>query len=340
MSKNGAQIRPVSEDIKPVLVDAGVISNEPVSSGLYETLFHAPELALQSRPAQFIAVKVSAGRDPFLRRPFSIARVDRNRGTVGILWARVGYGTEVMSRWRPGETVNLLGPLGNGFPPVRFKHLILVAGGTGIAPMPFVCSESLNKNPAASITLLYGATDKNSMYPVHRLAQEIPRVAVWVSTEDGSYGKKGLVTGLLEDCLTRVLGHNEGDYGHGSMGASDGKNQNDAADARGEFSDPGILVFACGPKPMLSAVKAIAAPAKVPLYVSLEERMACGLGLCRGCAARRAGRFEAEDPVGFLEQAGTGGSHTNWPSSQVEDSYFHVCLDGPVFSAEDVDLEG
>ncbi len=309
MSQDGP-VGPQAEEPRPVLVDAEVLSNEAISLGLYETVFRAPELALEARPAQFIGVKVSAGRDPFLRRPFSIARVDRNRGTVGILWARVGYGTELMSRWRPGETVNLLGALGNGFRPGRFKHLILVAGGTGIAPMPFVCLESFKENPRASISLLYGVKDKDSMYPVDRLTQEIPGVAVQVSTEDGSYGKKGLVTGLLEDCLTRVSGQ------------------------------PSILVFACGPKRMLSAVKAITTSARIPLYVSLEERMACGLGLCRGCAVRRAGGFKSKNPVDSVEQPGPGGSYTGRSSIRAGDSYFHVCLDGPVFSAEDVDLEG
>lgn len=340
MSQDGC-VGPDAGEPRPVLVDAEVLSNQAVSLSLYETVFRAPELALKARPAQFIGVKVSAGRDPFLRRPFSIARADRNRGTVGILWARVGYGTELMSRWRPGETVNLLGPLGNGFRPGRFKHLILVAGGTGIAPMPFVCSESFKENPAASITLLCGAKDKDSMYPMDRLTRETSRLAVQVSTEDGSYGKKGLVTGLLEDCLTRVLSQNrEGDYDGSSTFVSTGMNPNDAGDARNETSGPGILVFACGPKGMLSAVKAITAPAKIPLYVSLEERMACGLGLCRGCAVRRASGFKSKDPVDSAEQPGTGGSHTGRLSSWAENSYFHVCLDGPVFSAEDVDLGG
>lgn len=340
MSQDGC-VEPDAEEPRPVLIDAEVLSNEAISHALYETVFRAPELALKARPAQFIGVKVSTGRDPFLRRPFSIARVDRNRGTVGILWARVGYGTELMSRWRPGETVNLLGPLGNGFRPGRCKHLILVAGGTGIAPMPFICAESFKENPTASITLLYGAKDKNSMYPVHRLTQETPWLAVQVATEDGSYGKKGLVTGLLEDCLTRVLSQNrEGDYDASSTFVSAKKNPGDAGDTRNEASGPGILVFACGPKGMLSAVKAITTSAKIPLYVSLEERMACGLGLCRGCAVRRARGFKLEDPLDSVEQLGTGGSYPGRSSSRVGDSYFHVCLDGPVFSAEDVDLEG
>ena len=314
MNENSTRDALVPESPGPVVLDAAIVSSEQVSAGLYETVFCAPELAHRARPAQFIAVKVREGRDPFLRRPFSISRVDREQGTVGILWARVGYGTGLMSRWKAEEMVNILGPLGNGFMPGRFGHLVLVAGGTGIAPMPFIMSESLRQCPGTSVTLLYGAKDKGSVYPVARLTQESRTVEIRVSTEDGSFGRKGLVTDLLGEHLEQLLRKDEDAHRKRSEGDYGKSGDDDPSNARNKGSVPNAVVFACGPGPMLSAVKAVTVRAGVPLYVSLEERMGCGVGLCRGCAVRGAGR--------------------------PENSYLHVCVDGPVFSAEDVDLGG
>lgn len=303
------------DDERPVMVEAAVVKNEGICDSLYSTVFFSPELASRIHPAQFLAIKVRPGPDPFLRRPFSVSMAGLPEGTVQIVWAKVGRGTELMTMWREGDLVNILGPLGNGFLPRSFGHLIIVAGGTGIGPVPFMIRRILEENPESRITLLYGARSRGGLYPPDRLPAG-PNLSVIAATEDGSFGERGLVTDLL---ASRLAGLSTSDSGTGTgftgrTGAvgSGARSEQPAGDGAGD-----VLAFACGPRPMLSVVKKLTRAAGVPLYVSLEERMGCGAGLCRGCAARASNRSERAT------------SH-----------YLHVCVDGPVFAAEEVDLEG
>jgi dihydroorotate dehydrogenase electron transfer subunit len=194
---------------------------------------------------------------------------------VEFLYKRVGKGTELLSKCRPNDPIRLLGPLGRGFKVLSGSPSIVIGGGLGIAPLLYL-AETLPAAPPSAIIL--GG----------RSSQDVPRIQefavlphkIFISTEDGTRGHRGLVTDLLE----RELGAAE--------------------------TLP-IMVYACGPLPMMRAVNAIAARAGVPCKVSLEARMACGIGLCLGCAVPQAG--------------GAG--------------YKHVCRDGPVFDADAIDWD-
>jgi dihydroorotate dehydrogenase electron transfer subunit len=221
-------------------------------------------------------LRVSSGacRDPLLRRPLSVHRIGID-GTAEFLYKRVGKGTELLSRYRPNDPIGLLGPLGRGFKVPSGTTCIVVGGGLGIAPLLYL-AETLPAAPPSAIIL--GG----------RSSQDVPRIEdfaalphkVLITTEDGTLGYRGLVTELLEREL-------------------------------GESKVVPIMIYACGPLPMMRAVNEIAARAGVSCQVSLEARMACGIGLCLGCA---------------VPQAGRGG-------------YKHVCRDGPVFDAGSIDWE-
>jgi dihydroorotate dehydrogenase electron transfer subunit len=226
-------------------------------------------------PGQFLMVKVSDGRDPLLRRPFSIynildpkgARVRGGHGpTIEILYKVAGRGTEIMSRWEPGHLVDILGPLGNGFPPLKARgKLLIVAGGVGIASFYL-----LTKRYAGS-TLLFGVRGKNDV----SLARDFKALGtrVRVATEDGSVGEKGLVTKLV-----------------------------------GKEVRPDTVIFASGPTGMLKAVSQLARKNGIRCFVSMERAMACGIGVCLGCAVKTK-----------------------------REGYKMSCSDGPVFDCEEIE---
>ncbi len=206
------------------------------------------------RPGQFVMLKASAGYDPLLRRPLGIYGVIGAKGGfvltgrgIEVLYRVVGRGTRLLSLKRPGECVDVLGPLGNGFPPVsgKGKGIIFVAGGMGLAPLSLV-AKTVNRG-----VFLFGARDKSQAALARGLKGLGCRVRV--STEDGSVGEKGLVTGLL----------------------------------RQEVSKRSV-VYACGPAGMLKAVARVASEAGARCRVSLERAMACGMGACLGCAVKSA----------------------------------------------------
>ncbi|MFZ5564540.1 MAG: dihydroorotate dehydrogenase electron transfer subunit, partial [Thermodesulfobacteriota bacterium] len=191
---------------------------------------------------------------PFLPRPFSIYRVTAE-GRVDILYRVVGRATRAMADLRPDDTINLLGPLGNGFSPGRnIKRAFLVAGGIGVPPIAFLARRMAGMaGPQVRCTVfLGGATAADILCGEDFSALGLE---VHVTTEDGSAGTKGLVTGILAPAF--------------------------------ENKDPDA-VFACGPLGMLQAVGRMAAARNVKCQVSIETMMACGMGACMGCAVRSA----------------------------------------------------
>jgi dihydroorotate dehydrogenase electron transfer subunit len=229
-----------------------------------------------SLPGQFVMLspgaKGAAERsDPLLPRPMAIYRVKRSNGTaeVEILFKRHGRGTALLAAVRPGERVGLVGPLGHGFEaPAPGERPILVAGGTGIAS---VFELAARLGPDARVLLgARGAVDLMAVDDFAALEANLE-----IATEDGSRGHRGLVTELLEAALV------------------------ESAAAR---------VYACGPTPMMRAAAAIAAAREVPCIVSLENPMACGFGVCLGCAAPRS-----------------------------DGGFSLVCRDGPMFDAATID---
>ena len=241
-------------------------------------LLSAPLIAKSAKPMQFVMVKAREGLDPFLRRPFSLSHISRDDGIIGITWDVIGRGTEIMALWEPGQDVPVLGPLGNGLdlPKAAGQHrrLHLVAGGTGLAPM-FPVAEAA-KDAGWEVRVFYGA--RSSEYLLDYSPLEALGCSVEVATDDGSSGTRGFVTDLARPALS--------------------------------VAGPGDMAVSCGPTPMTRALKRLCEDLSVPLYVSLEERMACGTGLCKGCAVKSA----------------------------KSEGYFHVCSDGPVFLSTNVDL--
>lgn len=281
-----------------VQVRARVISNDPVAAMIFYLRLDAPEVARRARPGQFIGVKVSPGIAPLLRRPFSLCTFDPTTGAVGILYRTVGQGTRLLSQCGPGDELDLIGPLGRGFPVgAGSGAAVLVGGGIGVAPLPALARALVAAG--REVIALVGARTSQELAGVPMLSEAGARVEV--CTDDGTAGRRGPVTDLLQEVL--------------------------AAGDAGE-------VHACGPGPMLGAVQTLCRRYRVPGYLSLEERMACGVGACLGCACR------AKSPVaspGSLDGSRTSeGARQRTASERV--AFKKVCLDGPVFPAEEVYL--
>jgi dihydroorotate dehydrogenase electron transfer subunit len=220
-------------------------------AGAYQALtLVAPGIAEHARPGQFVHVLAGQDRSFPLRRPFSIHRVERPGlalGTVEIVFDVVGAGTLALSRLRPHDVVDLLGPLGRPFtPPPAPTGCVLVGGGYGTAPLFFLATELRTRR--CRVDFVVGAASAARLLD----AMEAKRLghSLTVTTDDGSAGRRGLVTDPLGDLLART-----------------GAGQ----------------VYACGPMPMLAAVSRVAAAAGVPCQVAVEEQMACGTGICFSC---------------------------------------------------------
>ena len=227
----------------------------------YKTAFEAPRFAAEAVPGQFFMVEVGCGTEPFLRRPMSLHRfvrgADGNPTGFELLYKVVGRGTELLSKVRVGDTVEVLGPLGHGFWIVeRAVDHYMVIGGTGVAPMAALAEMLVLSGITPKV--LYGA--RTSTQLVCEQDFEEINVDLTLFTEDGSLGVKGMVTGGFEDLLSSASGD--------------------------EKEHRAMAVYACGPRGMLSAVTRLAHRAGVPCQVSLESRMGCGLGACMSCAVR------------------------------------------------------
>jgi len=225
---------------------ASVISNDEVMPGVYLIWLESPQIAAEAKPGQF--VMVGCGEESLLRRPLSIHQL-ADTTKLAFLFTVVGKGTHWLSQRQVGGAVDLLGPLGNGYSiHSTSHHLLLVAGGIGIAPLVFLAQEALNQG--SSVTLLLGASTATQLYPGHLLP---PEAELITTTEDGTAGKKGMITDLLPDFV----------------GWAD-------------------QIFACGPASMyrdMAARSRQLLKAK-PVQTSLEVRMGCGLGICYGCTVK------------------------------------------------------
>jgi dihydroorotate dehydrogenase electron transfer subunit len=235
---------------------APVISNTPLSApGHFVLTFAAPEMAHEALPGQFIAVYAETGLQ-ILRRPFSIYTADAATGICSILYSVYGPTTRAMAAMQPGDTIDLIGPLGGRVftADERFGvHHVMVGGGYGIPPLAFLAQRILAKDPAAKVTLVVGARTANLLVGTEGMAEI--GVNVQCCTNDGSFGYPGLVTGFLETLLT-------------------------------ENNGP-IQIYTCGPTPMMRAVGEMAIRFEAPCQVSMETFMPCGIGICMGCAVKR-----------------------------------------------------
>ena len=249
-------------------VNAVIHSQEKLAEGIYSTWLDAPEMAEAAVPGQFIAVYTN---DPskLLPRPISICEADKENGRLRIVYRIAGAGTKEFSECKAGDTLDIMGPLGNGFP-LKKKKAFLIGGGIGIPPM----LETAKQLDAEKIMVL-GYRDELFLNKEFEAYGD-----VYIATEDGSAGTKGNVM--------------------------------DAIRENGLEAD---AIFACGPAPMLRAIKAYALEKGIPCWISMEERMACGVGACLACVCK----------------------------SKDVDAHSHVhnkrvCKDGPVFLSTEVEL--
>ncbi len=253
---------------------AAILSNKPAGRGYHRLVLRAPEVAAAAIPGQFVMLRVSENRDPLLARPFGISSLP-SRSSIELIYRVVGRGTLLLTGMEAGHSLGLLGPIGNGFPvPEPGAAPVLIAGGSGFPPLYFF---SLRHGTSAHVFL--GARNRECL-PPSGIVKSFREAAagVHISTEDGSAGKKGMTTDLLNAFLAR------------------------------REQKTRLVVYACGPHAMLAAVSKSAADHAVPCFVSLEERMACGLGACMGCS------------VGMK----AGG-------------YKRVCKEGPVFDSREIE---
>lgn len=239
---------PMSAACRKRYVEAKVLSNRRIAPDGWKLTLEAPEIAAAIRPGQFVNVYPRAV-DPsvLLPRPFSVYDYDESKGTIDLVHQAIGSGTRAMSRLAAGQAVPVVGPLGNGFsmdPPA--KRLLCVAGGIGVTPFYAL----LRRYPHRGAALLFGARSKDFLFCRDEL--EALGAACRYATDDGSVGRKGFVTALLEEELSR--------------------------------GTEGVELAVCGPPAMMRAVLRIANRLKVPAQLSLENHMPCGLGACRGCA--------------------------------------------------------
>jgi len=229
----------------PKQVLARVISNTPVMPGVCLIWLEAPEIASLAQPGQF--VMANCGEDNLLRRPFSIYQVNDGKASLALLFSVVGKGTQWLSQRKAEDSIDLLGPLGNGFSinPAS-RRLLLVAGGIGIAPLCFLAQTALEQE--RPVTLLLGAATGAQLCPIHLIP---PSVKCITATDDGSAGKKGFITSFIP-----------------------------------EYIDQADHIFACGPSPMYRTMGKMPELKDKPVQISLEVRMGCGFGVCYGCTVK------------------------------------------------------
>ena len=243
-----------------------IVSQQCIGTDIYDMVLSFPKGAKEARPGQFIAMYCEDGTK-LLPRPISICGIDAEAGTLRVVYRIAGEGTRLFSQMKAGDSLEVMGPLGNGFT-IKDKKAIIVGGGIGIPPML-----ELAKQLDCEKTVVLGYRDELF------LKEEFEACAdVAVATEDGSTGTKGTVIDAIE-----------------------------AAQVSGE------IIYACGPMPMLKALAEYADAHGMEAQISLEERMACGIGACLGCICKTKEKDH----------------HTNVNNTR-------ICKDGPVFDAKEV----
>jgi len=247
-----------------------ILSQKEIASDIFELTINGELVTQISSPGQFVHIKVSNGLDPLLRRPISISSYNYEQKSLTMIYRKDGRGTSMLAELRPGMFVDILGPLGNGFPVDEVSigdTALLVGGGIGVPPL-YELSNQLVAKGVNVIHVLGFQTASAVFYEEEFLKNG----ETYVATADGSYGRKGFVTDVMKEL---------------------------------QFD----CIYTCGPTPMLRAIEQNYQDKKV--FLSLEERMGCGIGACFACVCKKK-----DDPTGV--------------------SYKKVCSDGPVFRAGEV----
>jgi dihydroorotate dehydrogenase electron transfer subunit len=258
--------------------DARIIENRALGNGYFVLRLGGCESLSNSRPGQFVMLRGDWERDPLLPRPISLLSV-APEGRADLLLKRVGRGTSLLERSSPGTKVSVLGPLGNGFPDADSNIMdLLVAGGVGMPPLFMQAEFSGRRGFIDRCEIIYGGRTSRDLVLLGELRGL--GLGTHLATEDGSLGRRGRVTAALEARIDHHL--------------------TSQANRR-------LRIMACGPKEMLWAVARIAESHSIECYLSIEEKMACGIGVCLGCAIPARSR-----------------------------PFKYTCSDGPVFIASDL----
>ena len=248
--------------------ESQVIYNRQISDGFYEMALSWDVTAGIPEPGQFLTVRVSKDCVPLLRRPFAFAGYDAAGRVATMIYQKRGRGTEILSEVRSDEAVNIIGPLGNVFPiGGSQKRAVAVAGGIGLGPILFLVSAL--RRLGIDTEFVFGCRSE-AFIPDSALFKD---AAARICTDDGSAGFKGNAVQYIEGNIKL---------------------------------DADTTVYGCGPEPMLKSLSAAAVSAGVPVLVSLEAMMACGVGACMGCAVKTT------------------------------QGYMRVCKEGPVFNGRDI----
>ena len=262
----------------PKQVHAKLIKKEEIIKDIYKFSVKAPEIVETAKPGNFIEIRVTEGIDPFLRRPISIYNLDKENGILEFIFQVKGKGTEILSKKEEGTDIDIIGPLGHGtFKFEKYKNIAVIGGGIGIFPLYELSKEA--KQNDIKVNCYLGFRNKNFVM----LEKEFEEVTdnLTITTDDGTYKEKGFAIDYLIKDME---------------------------------SEKYECIYACGPLPMLKAIQKYANENNIDCQISLEEKMACGLGVCLGCAVKTA------------------------KSPKDAPEYWHVCKGGPVFQAKDVEI--
>ena len=248
-----------------------VLANKRLTERLWLISIEVDGLGAQLQPGQFVHMQIPGMEGHVLRRPFSAFYVSEDGGVLTILYQVVGFGSKHLTTVQPGSIVDLMGPIGHGWhAPEDAEHILLVAGGVGGAPLFMHAKELVQRGLDVEVVL--GAQNADSLV-VEPKYRELLGHEPLIATDDGSRGHAGFCTDLVK----ARIAEKEFDY-----------------------------VACCGPEPMMKIVSGIALDAGIQTYISLEKRMACGIGACLSCIVEtKQGRRRS-------------------------------CVDGPVFDASEV----
>ncbi len=248
-----------------------VVSQEKIATEIYSMWIQSENMAKAAKPGQFISVYTN-DTGKLLPRPISICEIDKELGRLRIVYRVTGEntGTALFAKLTTGDKIDVMGPLGNGFPTEITKKAILIGGGIGVPPML-----ELAKNLECEKQFVVGYRDELFLINDMKAQGE-----VYIATEDGSAGTKGNVIDAIKE---------------------------NGLDAE--------IIYACGPTPMLRAIKEYALANEIECYISMEEKMACGVGACLACVCKTK---EVDH-------------HSNVHNKR-------ICKDGPVFLATEVEL--
>jgi len=247
-----------------------ILDHQRVGSRCFKLILSSAYISTHAEPGQFVNVKVCDGYDPLLRRPLSVHRISKEHKRFELLYEVIGRGTELLSKYSVGSELDVLGPLGKGFEIDKKKEIaVLVGGGMGVAPLLMLADELKGKTKV--IYALVGCNSRDKVL----CEKEFKGITdqVLVSTDDGSYGKKGFISDILLDLIDNQLTTHNFQL---------------------------TTIYTCGPQAMLKAVVDISFQKKIDCQVSMEQHMACGIGTCLGCVIKTKDGYQKvcdEGPV-------------------------------------------